>query len=203
MIINSIIEIITNNWPMLLIFIVIVTSLRITYLIINHERFIFYKEILALLFVIYILSLFYTVTFEDVSWSTSNFVPFKEMFRYAFMSSSFIKNVTGNIIILMPYGLYVPYLLKTNKASIIMFLTLLISLTIEFTQLAIGRVFDIDDIMLNVLGGLLGYLMYEVVKKTEKRLPSFLRKHWLYNIIIGIIVLLGMIYLATILGVKL
>ena len=84
-----------------------------------------------------------------------------------------------------------------------MFLTLLTSLTIELTQLAIGRVFDIDDIMLNIIGGLLGYLLYEIVKKSEKKLPTFLRKPWLYNIIIAVMVLLGIIYLATILGVKL
>ena len=76
-------NILANIWPMLVIITVILSSIRIVYLVKNHENFILYREILKLGFVIYIMSLFYVVTFQDVSWSTSNFIPFKEMFRYS------------------------------------------------------------------------------------------------------------------------
>ena len=52
------------------------------------------------------------------------------------------------------------------KSHLIMYLfTLLISLTIETTQLYIGRAFDVDDIILNVIGGIIGFLIYNFVTK--------------------------------------
>ena len=78
--IHSVIDI---AWPMVLISIVILVSLRITYLIKNRKHLYLYKELLMLSFIIYILCLFQVVTFQDdVSWSTNNFIPFREIFRY-------------------------------------------------------------------------------------------------------------------------
>ena len=69
--------VIDMTWPMLLISVVVVVSLRITYLIKNREHFTLYQELLALSFIIYILCLFQIVTFQDtVSWSSNNFIPF-------------------------------------------------------------------------------------------------------------------------------
>src|SRR5699024_1806752 len=111
---------------------------------------------ITLLFIIYVLCLFYVVTFQDVSWSTSNFTPFSEMFRYEIGSRLFIKNVLGNVILFLPYGFFAAYYLKLKKPWSILGLSILVSLTIETTQLLIGRVFDIDDIILNTIGGLFG-----------------------------------------------
>ena len=41
---------------------------------------------------------------------------------------------------------------------------MLVSISIETTQLLIGRIFDIDDIILNIIGGMLGYLIYKTFK---------------------------------------
>lgn len=52
------------------------------------------------------------------------------------------------------------------------------SFLIEFVQYWIGRLADIDDLMLNTLGGMLGYLIYFVFsrtfrdKKIWKKLPD-------------------------------
>ena len=89
-------NILANIWPMLVIITVILSSLRVVYIIRNKETFVLYREILKLGFVIYIMSLFYVVTFQDVSWSSSNFIPFKEMLRYRIFSNLFFKNVVGN-----------------------------------------------------------------------------------------------------------
>ena len=88
-------NILANIWPMLVIITVILSSLRVVYIIRNKETFVLYREILKLGFVIYIMSLFYVVTFQDVSWSSSNFIPFKEMLRYRIFSNLFFKNVVG------------------------------------------------------------------------------------------------------------
>ena len=55
---------IKNCWPMLALFIVIITVLRITKIIINHEEFIFHKEFFRLLAVLYFLLLYYMLQKE-------------------------------------------------------------------------------------------------------------------------------------------
>ena len=187
-----VINIFKNSWPMILIFTTILSTIRITYLAKNKQPFIFYKEMLTLAFVIYILCLFYVVTFQDVSWSTSNFIPFKEMFRYQIGSNLFYRNVIGNMIMFMPYGFFISHFLKLEKPWSAFWLTVIASTTIEFTQLAIGRVFDIDDIFLNIVGGLLGFLCYKILMQFHEKLPSILKNQIFYNIIM-VIILLGIL----------
>ena len=186
-------NILANIWPMILIITVILSSLRIAYLFKNKEKFVLYQEILKLGFVIYVISLFYVVTFQDVSWSTSNFIPFKEMFRYKLFSNMFFKNVVGNLIMFMPFGYFTSYFLTLDKKRHIIYLSLLVSCTIEFTQHLIGRVFDVDDIILNVVGGLLGYFVYRFQDKIKDHLPKFLKNNIFYNIVV-IIALGGVFY---------
>ena len=100
-------------WPMLFIVLTIIVSLRITYLILNKPKFELYQELFMLLFIVYILCLFYVVTFQDVNWATSNYIPFKEMFRYKFGTRLFFKNVLGNLIMFLPYGFFVSYFLRS------------------------------------------------------------------------------------------
>lgn len=194
-------NILFNIWPMIIIMTVILSSIRITSIIKNREKFILYDELLKLGFLIYIISLFYVVTFQDVSWSTSNFIPFKEMFRYRIFSAMFFKNVIGNMIMFLPYGFFISYILKLDKKKAVFILSLLISITIEVTQLIIGRVFDVDDILLNVVGGLVGYLIYRIITKIEIHLPSFLKNNCFYNIMVSGLVIIILVYVYKIIGV--
>ncbi len=191
---ETILNIFEDIWPMLFIFSVIIVSLRLVYLIKNKEKFIFYQEMLMLGFIIYITALFRVVTFQDVSWSSSNFIPFEEMFRYEFGTQLFYKNVVGNMLMFIPYGFFISYFLKIKKPWLILLLTTLVSITIEVTQLLIGRVFDIDDIMLNIVGGLLGFIIYYLFVKIKSKI-SLLQKQYIYNIIMVMILLIIVLYL--------
>ena len=111
------------------------------------------------------------------------------MLRYRFGSRLFIKNVLGNLILFLPYGFFASYTLKPEKGKLIVFLTLLASLTIECVQMMIGRVFDVDDILLNTLGGYIGYLCYHYGHKFSTKLPSFCKSEWFLNILSVIILL--------------
>lgn len=188
----------SSMWPTILISSVVVIALRLYYIIKNHSKIILYNELIMFSFIIYIMCLFYVVTFPDdsASWSTSNFIPFKEMFRYQIGGRLFIKNVLGNLVMFIPLGFYISYILKIWKASHVFFLTLIVSLTIEITQLCIGRVFDIDDIILNVAGGLVGFFIYYAIHKIKAKYPKLFELPIVYNslTIIGIIML---IYLAV------
>ena len=77
-------DVIVLTSPMIFVSIVILISLRFTYLYKNKVKFVIYKELMLFFFVFYVLCLFQIVTSNDVSGSYgSNFVPFKEIFPLA------------------------------------------------------------------------------------------------------------------------
>ena len=55
--------------------------------------------------------------------------------------------------------------MKLDKKRIIFYVTLIVSVVIEFIQLKIGRAFDVDDIILNMFGGMLGYYLYRLMDR--------------------------------------
>ena len=192
---NTIQGVVNLTWPMLLISIVILVSFRICYIIKKGDQFTFYKELLMLSFIIYILCLFQVVTFtDDVTWSTNNFIPFKEIMRYSITSRLFLKNVIGNMLMFLPFGFFTSYYLENRKPYLTFFLTLIASIAIESVQLAIGRVFDVDDILLNLCGGLLGYGLYYLMYRISEKVPSIFKSEWFLNGL-SIFILLGILLL--------
>lgn len=191
---NTIQEVMEMTWPMIFISVVIIVSLRLTYLYKKKQKFVFYKELFMLSFIIYVLCLFQVVTFQDVvNWSSNNFVPFQEILRYDFGSRLFFKNVLGNMLLFMPYGFFSSFYLKLEKGSSALILTLLASIAIECTQLAIGRVFDVDDIILNILGGLIGFGCFTLLRKVWHLLPRFFQAEWFLNFV-ALLVLIGTLF---------
>lgn len=187
--------VVSFTWPMVLISTIIIVSFRLAYVLKNHSKFVLYQDLLMLSFIIYVLCLFQVVTFQDtVSWSSNNFIPFREMFRYDFGSRLFVKNVIGNVLLFLPFGFFVSYYLKCDKIFLPIVLILIASCSIETVQMIIGRVFDIDDIILNLFGGLLGFFIYYILVKISKKLPDVLKSDIFLNII-AIVLLLGLITL--------
>ena len=193
MIKQTFMEVLPDVWPMLIIITVIISSLRIAYLITRHKKFLLHKEIIYLLAIIYILCLFHVVTFQDINYGESNFVPFKEIFRYSFGSHKFIRNVLGNIILFIPFGFLSSYLLKNRHLSVVTILTLIASGTIETVQYYIGRVFDIDDIILNLIGGIVGFLIFIGLDAIRNKV-KLLKNDTVLDILIIIILVLVMVY---------
>ncbi len=187
-------EIFGGAWPMIVIFTVILSSIRIAFLISKKEKFVIYKEFTYLLFVIYLLSLFYIVTFQDNNYGYSNFIPFKEIFRYNINSKLFFRNIIGNILLFMPFGLFTAAYLDSNKIYPIFILTFISSLSVEIVQKIIGRVFDIDDIILNVLGGVIGALIYIVLDSIRDNLPNPFNKEWFKNLLFILLLVIAVIY---------
>ncbi len=190
MIPNEINIVLKEIWPMILLFIVVLATIKIADTIINKKKFIFYKELYMLVIILYMFLLFELVTSTDFESYSNNFVPFKEILRYNFTSSLFYKNVLGNVLLFVPFGYFVSSILKTKKIYITTLITFITSISIEIIQMNIGRSFDIDDIMLNLCGGILGYLIYKLIKKLELIIPDFLKKEWIYNLL-WIILLIG------------
>ena len=135
------------------------------------------------------------------SGSGYNIIPFQEIMRYEFGSRLFIYNVVGNIVAFLIFGLIVSAYIKPKTALAPFVISLLVSITVEFVQLNIGRSFDVDDIILNVIGGLLGYLLYIGCSAIYKHLPGVLKNDGLYNIICLIIIVFMVLYILSVMGV--
>lgn len=184
-----------NIWPMLVIFLVVIVTTRITYLMTHKEKFCFYKEFWTLFFICYILLLFELVTSTDINSNAGiNYIPFTEIFRYKIGSKLFVLNVVGNIAMFIPFGYFISNYLKAKKISSIFVVTLIASACIEIVQLNIGRSFDIDDIILNCIGSIIGFLIYIALGAIKRHLPKFLQSDFFYNIICLLILIAVVFY---------
>ena len=197
---NTIKEVMEFTWPMVVICIMTLASIRIVYLLKNKEEFVLYKEIFHLFFLIYILCLFQIVTFEDTSvyLDGNNLIPFKEILRYQIGSRLFFKNVIGNIVLFIPYGIFASMYAKIEKLFHALVLIIFASVTVEVTQFMIGRVFDIDDIILNIIGGTIGYFIYYFINKIGDTLPKAFRSNMFLNILSSLLVLLLVSYIGMV-----
>lgn len=127
------------------------------------------KIISIVMFILYMSFLIY-LTFFDHTYGRDIFqrrliiVPFKTIIK--FLTSSYnwkivMINIAGNIAAFVPMGFLLPLAFDRLKSfSIVLIVVFLATLSIEVFQyiFAVGTS-DIDDIMLNVLGGILGYFM--------------------------------------------
>ena len=188
---NNLTFVLENTWPIVAITSVSIISLRITYFIKTKNRFVLYEELLGLLFIIYLMMLFQIVTYQDVISYGNNFIPFKELTRYRLGSNLFYKNVVGNILLFMPYGFFSSYYLKLDKKRFAFLLVFIVSLSIECVQLIIGRCFDVDDILLNLVGGILGYFIYRLLELVSEKMSNrTIGTLTISFILIGILILL-------------
>ena len=195
---NMITGVLPDVWPVIIIITVISCSLRIGYLIKNKADFCFYKELFTLVFILYVMCLFEVVTLQDNNYGLSNFIPFKEIFRYKIGSRLFIKNIVGNILLFLPYGYFASYYLNNKKLWPTALLTIIVSFTIETVQLKIGRTFDVDDIILNTCGGIIGGFIYSLSESVSNKLPKVLKTEGFINFIVIITIILLIIYLFNI-----
>jgi glycopeptide antibiotics resistance protein len=94
-----------------------------------------------------------------------NFKVFDTMNRYDIFS----KQIIGNAIMLFPLGIFLPLLYKRlrkfSSFLIVLFISLIVSISIEILQLATNyRSTDIDDVILNTAGACAGFLFYQLIK---------------------------------------
>ena len=174
--IGAIKEVLNDTWPMILLTTTVLTAIRLAFIFKNKEKLDISKELMMLTFVVYILCLFQIVTSNDVSGVHGiNITLFKELTRYQIGTRLFYRNIVGNIIMFIPFGFFTSYYLKLERKSFIFFLSIIVSVVIELIQLKIGRAFDIDDILLNIIGSMVGYYLYRIIDKIFGKLSDTLK----------------------------
>ena len=193
---NDFKSIMGNTLPIIILVSVMAIFLRVYILKKSNKKIHFSKELPNLFFLIYILCLFQIVTSQDISGMHGiNTDFFSELTRYEIGTRLFYRNIIGNIVLFVPLSFFIAHIFKVKSHLIMYLFTLLISLTIETTQLYIGRAFDVDDIVLNVIGGIIGFLAYNLVSKIifkniNKEKKDIIIAFLLIIIVLGIFVII-------------
>ena len=98
-----------------------------------------------------------------------NLVPFASIGEYAFGHSSAtgriaFANVVGNVLIFIPLGVYASWLRHRAAAWLTLLTVASVSVAVEILQgvFAVGAS-DIDDVILNCVGGLIGILTFRLL----------------------------------------
>ncbi len=128
------------------------------------------------LFVLYISFIIYFLLFSEwygrgaMREYRYNLVLFKEIKRFWIYREQLgwyavFTNLFGNVLIFVPFGFFLPMASKYKYRSFFsaIFYSFALSLCVEtFQLLAKVGSFDVDDMMLNTLGGALGYIAFMI-----------------------------------------
>ena len=185
---NAISNYIINMIPYMIIAVPIYFIIRFLMLRKSSRKFNLYHEIALLIFVIFIVGLASQTVIPKIELGINgninilkngkhgiNLLPLKvlfETYREVFINLNinyFIINFLGNIIMFMPIGFFIPLLWEIPDKKIII-VGFLFSLFIEVCQLFLNRGTDVDDLILNTLGTILGLLVYKFLYKKFKNL---------------------------------
>ena len=128
----------------------------------------FLRKLIKISFIIYVLLLSWIIVLKfrinisDLKYIRKiNLIPFR---------SNNLKEAMVNLILFVPLGMYLKYLFKDKKILNVLVITLT-SLFYEVLQYIfhIG-VSDITDIIINVIGGVIGILLINVITKIINKL---------------------------------
>ena len=185
MFLNTIESILSDNWPVLVIFIVTLVLVRFFYLRTHREKLSFYREFLMIISICYIFLLFQLLTKVEMNSNSGfNIVP-----------------LFGNIMAFVLFGLIVSCYIKPKTVFPPMIISALVSVTVEFVQLNIGRSFDVEDIILNVTGGVIGFLLYIGLTAIKNHLPKIFQRDGIYNLICLVLIVVIIFYILSVVGV--
>ncbi len=132
------------------------------------------RTIGKILFLLYIAFIIYFLIFSDLYGRAEtgeyryNLVPFREILRFwAYRDqlgfSVMFTNLFGNILIFVPFGFFLPMASRYRSFWTTLFCSFGLSLCVEIFQFLtkVGS-FDVDDLLLNTLGGILGYMIFAI-----------------------------------------
>ncbi len=129
-----------------------------------------------------------------------NLIPFHSIMEYVSGGSENLKrfafgNVVGNIAIFVPFGVYLPLFKNDKKVTTNLLFIIIVSIFVEIIQGLFGiGASDIDDVILNSFGGLLGILGYKLflfILRDEKKAHTIIT---ILSTIIGLPIVLYFLF---------
>ena len=127
------------------------------------------------LFVLYIIFVFYFLLISEIYGRTGemqeyhyNLILFKEIKRFWNYRNQLgifatATNLLGNVLIFLPFGFFMAMASKYRSFLSTVIYSFALSLTIELSQLFMKvGCFDVDDLLLNTIGGMIGFLAFSI-----------------------------------------
>lgn len=147
---------------------VIPTIIILRYVIFRQRNF--HQFIAVLIFALYSIAVFSVVGIPTVGTFkidfTFNFIPLVDIVNSPF---EYVKNTILNIILFIPMGFLVPAIWKNYRSiKTMFFIGFALSAGIEILQIFTFRLTDIDDLITNTAGTVLGYY---ISKRFSFKLP--------------------------------
>ncbi len=98
---------------------------------------------------------------------TPNLYPLVCLFNvYEMGLINMMKQVVLNIIIMVPFGFLLPIVVRYFRSFVkVIFFTIFIATFVEVIQYLVGRSADIDDVIMNTIGGMIGYMIFWVFRR--------------------------------------
>ena len=174
-----------NSWSILVPLFLLFSFIMVWLAKFKKQRYSFLQYTFLTSFVIYLLAVIHLVYFPiDVNIGKyANQTPWYNSLNLIPIITIDIKTFLLNILMLIPFGMYLPIInTKLNSLKKAAQYGLLLSLSFEIIQLLIrvtlgsSRSSDINDLIANVLGSVLGYLFVKrllEVKILKSLLPRF------------------------------
>jgi glycopeptide antibiotics resistance protein len=107
----------------------------------------------------------------------ANLTPFKTILPYLLGEKGFIIggiNIVGNIILLVPIGFLVPFIFRKMNWKRTIPLAIAAGLSIEIMQVILHvGIFDIDDVILNAVGVMIGYWVFTILPHLVQLMKSY------------------------------
>lgn len=134
----------------------------------------------GVMFLYLMILLFLLIRFDHSgSMRSVNLIPFHSIYDYVFSDNQMLNafafsNVLGNIVLFIPLGVYLTYFVPNKNILLNTAIIAGLSVLVEVIQyiFAVG-VTDIDDVILNTIGGLLGVLLYRLILFLFKEKTKF------------------------------
>ncbi len=103
-----------------------------------------------------------------------NLVPFIDVLNGR---GDFARQVVLNVVMTIPFGFLLPLVKENTRILKVVLYTFLLSLFIELLQPLINgvRSSDITDLITNVIGGFIGYLIYLIFKPLTTRVLNYIK----------------------------
>lgn len=96
----------------------------------------------------------------------TNLIPFIGLAE-SFTSTYGLYGIISNVVLFIPLGFFLPIILPNNKKYIFLIIPVLLSLVIEIAQIPLGRTFDINELIMNYIGSLIGLAVILATKKIQ------------------------------------
>lgn len=141
-----------------------------------------WRYTIAFFFVVYLLILTKLIIFKYpidptttnflLSFGNGNYVPFKTIFGYLSGEPTWhiaIRNLLGNLLLFVPFGIFLSLIFQVINWKRVFVSALIFSILLETLQIFFIGTPDIDDVLLNTLGAIIGFFICTRIVSLLKR----------------------------------